>query len=286
MSTLQSKEIFENDMDVFIKDNETSCFPDFHFHDQYEIYYCIGGGKQYIIEDSIYAIHPGDLFIINNLEIHKPLRDPDGDYRRIVVVFRPEMVQEISRHSIDLLSCFTSRKKGMNNKIILSITQQDQLVAHTQRMHALDENSYGYKPLMEALLIELLVMINQWYQSGNAQPQSDETYGFNPNVRKIINYLNDQFTSDISLDDIADEFHMDKVYMCQLFKKATGTTIHRYLISRRLARAKILLQQGHNVTETSSMCGFRNYSHFIRSFKNHFGKPPLKFVNEHGGTST
>ncbi len=276
-----SKELFENELDVIYKGNDVSCFPDFHFHDYYEIYYCIGGAKQYLIEDTIYSMESGDLFIINNFEIHKPLRDPNGDYRRIIVIVNPEKIKEINnKHAISLLSCFVSRKGGTHNKISLNEEQQEKFKEITNKIHNIKLNDFGSNALAEIYYIELLVYINRWFLSNFSTQKTDESFGFNSTVKSIIDYTNDNFTSDITLDSLAEEFHLNKHYMCQIFKQTTGTTIHRYIISRRLARAKVLLHQGHNVTATSDMCGFQNYTNFIRTFKNHFGLSPKQFANK------
>lgn len=44
---------------------------DMHIHDCHEIYYSISGGKQFLIDNKIYTIEPGDIFIINQYESHK-----------------------------------------------------------------------------------------------------------------------------------------------------------------------------------------------------------------------
>ncbi len=277
----ESKEFFEKELDVIFKGNDVECFPDFHFHDYYEIYYCQGGAKQYLIEDNIYSMEPGDLFIINSFEIHKPLRDREGDYRRIIVIINPEKIKEINpRHSFSLLNCFVSRKGGTHNKISLNEEQQNVFKDITKKIYAIDQNDFGSQALAESYYVELLVYINRWFNENFTTEENDESYGFNSTVKTVIDYLNDNFTSDITLDSLSNKFHLNKYYMCQVFKQTTGTTIHRYIISRRLARAKILLHQGHNVTTTSDMCGFQNYTNFIRAFKNHFGTSPKQFANK------
>jgi len=280
-NNFESKEFFENELDVRFKGNNIACFPDFHFHDHYEIYYCISGAKQYLIEDTIYSMEPGDLFIINSFEIHKPLRDPNGDYKRIIVIFNPEKIKEINaKHAISLLSCFISRKGGTHNKISLNSEQQKIFIDLANKIKDIDPNDFGAQAQIEACYIELLVHINRWFRSNFSTEKVDESYGFNTTVKTIIDYTNDNFTSDLTLDLLAEEFHLNKHYMCQIFKQTTGTTIHRYIISRRLARAKILLHQGHNVTATSDMCGFQNYTNFIRTFKKHFGVSPKQFASK------
>lgn len=279
-NNFESKEFFENELDLRFKPNNISCFPDFHFHDHFEIFYCIGGAKQFLIEDTIYSLNPGDLFIINNFEIHKPLPDPDGDYRRIVVIFNPNRIKEINaKHYISLLSCFISRKGGTHNKIVLNEEQQQIFLELSHKIDALDLDVFGSQALMDSYYIEMLVYINRWFRENFSTEEKDESYGFNPTVKAIIDYTNEYFTTNITLDSLANEFHLNKHYMCQLFKNTTGTTIHRYILSRRLGRAKILLHQGHNVTATSDLCGFQNYTNFIRAFKKHFGVSPKQFAN-------
>ncbi len=278
--SFESKESFDNDLDLRFKGNNVSCFPDFHFHDHFELFYSVSGGKQYVIEDTFYSLDPGDLFIINNFEIHKPLRDPNGDYQRVVITFSPDKIKEINaKHSISLLSCFISRKGGTHNKISLNKDQQKTFLDIAHKIDNLNMDSFGSQALLESYYIELLVHVNRWFRENFSTEKRDESYGFNPTVKSIIDYTNDNFTTNITLETLADEFHLNKHYMCQLFKNTTGTTIHRYIVSRRLARAKILLHQGHNVTATSDLCGFQNYTNFIRTFKKHFGVSPKQFAN-------
>jgi AraC-like DNA-binding protein len=196
-----------------------------------------------------------------------------------VAIFSPDKIKEISpKHSIDLLSCFISRKNGTHNKIQLNQEQQRKFLSISKKINSLEQESFGSQALIEAYFIELLVYINRWFRENFSTEKNDDSYGFNANVKAIIDYINDNFTKNISLELLEEKFHLNKHYMCQLFKKTTGTTIHRYIVSRRLSRAKILLHQGHNVTATSDMCGFQNYTNFIRAFKQHFGVSPKQFA--------
>lgn len=277
-SPFESKEQFTDDLELRFKYNQDPCFPGFHFHDSYEVFYSIGGGTQFLIEDNMYALNPGDLFIINDHEIHKPLRDPHAKYERIILIINPSRIKELSpQHAALLLSCFTSRKRGEHNKINMTDLERDQFFNLVQRIKNLNPYEMGYQALKEIYFIEFLVHLNRWYRTNYSTDKPHEQNSINPTVKMIIDYLNDNFTASVSLDRLADEFHLNKYYLCQLFKKTTGTTINRYIVARRLARAKILLQQGYSVTETSGLCGFQNYTHFIRTFKKHCAVSPGQF---------
>jgi AraC-like DNA-binding protein len=280
-NAFQSKEQFASDLELRFKYDQDPCFPGFHFHDSYEVFYSIGGGMQFIIEDNIYSLNPGDLFVINNHEIHKPLKKPNSKYERIILIIHPDRIKELSpQHSPLLLSCFTSRKRGEHNKINMTDEEREQFFSLVDKIKNLNTYEMGYQALKEMYFIEFLVHLNRWYRTNFSTTDTHEQHGLNPTVKSIIDYLNDNFTTHVSLDQIADEFHLNKYYLCQLFKKTTGTTINHYIVARRLARAKILLYQGYSVSETSAMCGFQNYTHFIRTFKKHCNVSPKQFVKE------
>jgi len=280
-NSFESKEYFEHDLELRYKYNQDACFPDFHFHDSYEVFYSIGGGMQYLIEDNIYSLNPGDLFIINNYEIHKPLRNPKAQYERIILIINPEKIKEIApQQAALLLSCFTSRKRGEHNKINLSDGERRHYFELVEKIRDLNPHEMGYQTLKELYFVEFLVFLNRWYRTNYSTTTVYEQHGLNPTIKAIIDHLNDQFTTQITLDQLAEEFHMSKYYMCQLFKNTTGTTINRYIVARRLARAKILLHQGYSVTDTSAQCGFQNYTHFIRTFKKHFSVSPKQFTKD------
>ena len=65
------------------------------------------------------------------------------------------------------------------------------------------------------------------------------------------------------------------VYFARAFKEAVGTTPHRYLVQRRIERAKILLKvTRHSVLEIAIKVGYINLSHFTKQFRKHVGTTP------------
>ena len=46
---------------------------DYHNHDFYEIYFFISGSVTYMIEGKTYKLRPGDILLIHNNELHKPV---------------------------------------------------------------------------------------------------------------------------------------------------------------------------------------------------------------------
>lgn len=90
-----------------------------------------------------------------------------------------------------------------------------------------------------------------------------------------IDYIGDNLEKDLKLAEIAGAAHMSPYHFSRLFKESTGTTPHRYVIDRRVRRAKELLQNSTiPITEIALSCGFANQSHLNRHFKRLFGVSP------------
>ena len=62
------------------------------------------------------------------------------------------------------------------------------------------------------------------------------------------------------------------------FKKETGYTLHNYILSKRLFKAKELIKSGTPITTASMQCGFNDYSSFLRSFKKTFNCSPRELI--------
>ena len=69
---------------------------------------------------------------------------------------------------------------------------------------------------------------------------------------------------------------MSPFAFARVFRELVGLPPHRYLLRRRLERARILLQSGMSVTDTCYEVGFHNPAHFTRSYRRHFGHLPSR----------
>ena len=99
--------------------------------------------------------------------------------------------------------------------------------------------------------------------------------------REIISYIGERYTTDITLMEIANNFHMCYKYFSRYFKNTFNTTLADYVMKLRLERAELLLGTTElPVTEVCLQTGFNNISFFIRSFKKAYGVTPLKYRNQ------
>ena len=83
-------------------------------------------------------------------------------------------------------------------------------------------------------------------------------------------------TANHSLRHLSSQVGMSVFLFARVFRELVGLPPHRYLVHRRLDRARDLLRSGMPVTDVCYAAGFNNLSHFINSFHAHFGVSPSK----------
>lgn len=90
--------------------------------------------------------------------------------------------------------------------------------------------------------------------------------------------LNEQFTGPITLSGLADALSVSPQYLSQIFSRAMGVTFQDYLSALRLRlAAEWLRESSRSVTDICFGCGYRNLSHFLRSFKKRYGLSPRQY---------
>lgn len=100
-------------------------------------------------------------------------------------------------------------------------------------------------------------------------------------IRKVIEYLNENYHQDLSLQSIADHFHIHKVYLSRSFKEETGTNLNSYLSYLRIEKAKLLLcMRTYRTNEIAYMVGFNNTQNFYNVFRKLVGCSPSDYMEE------
>jgi two-component system response regulator YesN len=95
---------------------------------------------------------------------------------------------------------------------------------------------------------------------------------------KAIEYINENFRKEITLDDVSAHIHISSYYFSHGFKKFTGMTFIEYLTKIRIKEAKkLLLTTDLNIGEVGKKVGYDDPNYFGRVFKNIEGIPPSKF---------
>ena len=100
-------------------------------------------------------------------------------------------------------------------------------------------------------------------------------------VVPILDYIRNNLSRPLTLDQIAGQFYISKHYLCRVFKAATGFSVMEYIIYSRVLKARQLLQEGISVQQAGELSGFSDNSHFIRTFGHLTGLTPGRYAREY-----
>lgn len=242
----------------------------FHSHDFYEIYFFVDGKVTYYIENESYTLTKGDVLIIPPRKLHRPVIEKDIPYERYVLWIYGHYVSSNDglRSMIDEIMHLISEKNTRLVSFGGSILQE---------MKALfaglisDFSSENYRAIYTAQSRMILILEEILKSLQQMQKVENETMDV---IRQVISYINENVANAPSLEELSTLFFVSKYYLLHRFKEYTKTTIHQYILMKKINLAKELLDKGNTPKKVSELCGFSNYSNFYKAFTSQTGMAP------------
>lgn len=127
--------------------------------------------------------------------------------------------------------------------------------------------------MAEALFIQLLVTLWRERLATAADRRAPPA-----RLAQVLQYLRHHCTQPLDLDDVAEQFGFTPRTFRRIFREATATTPHGYLIKLRLEHAmRALRATDETVTEIAFASGFNDANHFSASFSKLIGMSPSRY---------
>jgi len=235
-----------------------------HAHEYYEVCWFKEGKGVYHIEGNEYPLEPGDLVLIRPREAHYVEVDPGQPFERILFSFGATLLRTLDPDE-SFQAPLQLPQPGTQN--LYPFREFPQLHGPLETM--LIPNSSRGDILIG--LIRFLQLLNEAYIQAPPMYEQKETV-----ERRIIRLINDNYHLELSLQELCDQFYISRAQLCRRFKKATGSSIGKYIMLKRMDAAQRLIVQGRKLSEVCSLCGFQDYSTFYRTYTRHFGRSPKK----------
>jgi len=178
-----------------------------------------------------------------------------------------------------ILDTLNARKFGTNNRIPSEIFNKYNLgdifkgVEHYSA-NPTDDTDFMVSTYAAQLVVKLSEILKKEFLV-------NDTSSKNKHIKEIQNYIEQNFTRNLNIDDIAEHMFLNKSYISRLFKSETGLTISVYINMRRVMMAKNLLLAGENAMDIFYQCGFSDYTTFYRVFKKYTDMSPEQFKKKH-----
>ncbi len=244
-----------------------------HFHEDVEILLCLSEGGDFFIENELYPMHWGALFLLGEATLHKSTASES--YKRYVLHISAAALQEFSMPQTDFLSCV----RDAGHCVLLDREKTEELISLFEQLEKPHEGSFGSDMHNMIVLLSLLLKVFSSFDT------ADKTsIALNPDFAKIspiLSFIDSHLSEPLSLDVISANCFMNKYHLCHTFKAVTGFSVMEYIIHCRVLKARELLRQGMRVQEVGEAVGFRNNEHFIRTFGALTGTSPKRYAKEY-----
>jgi len=248
-----------------------------HHHDFYEIYFFLSGNVQYIVESRSYLLTPGDILLISPMELHQPMFAPEHRaYERIVLWIDKQFLDGFSQPGQSFTDCFDTTVPGHANLLRPEGVQRQYLTFLLEQLIAESLSEDAYQEIASlTYLAQVLISLNRLSLQRTAEERVTSPGSA---VYSVLGYINEHYSETLTLDDLANKFFISKYHLSREFQRLVGTSVHRYIVQKRLVMAKQMLSAGRPSSEVYQSCGFGDYSNFYRAFKAEYQISPKDYV--------
>lgn len=259
-----------------------------HFHECFEIVFYIKSQNKAYINDIAYDINSNDILIIPPRQIHSIQYSPGIPYMRYVLYFSRSFIQnELNAIGCsDILNYFETvpyKKISLTPASINCFSQLFHLF-YQQRKIVESLNELSSAPILKAYTTTLLIEIYEQFKCFNVSHSAQTEHA--PITEKIIKYINEHYSENITLDSFENKFFVSKYYICRLFHENMGVSVIEYLQYKRIIEAQKLLDDiDRPIMDICFDCGFNNIQHFYRVFKKISQLTPNQYRAAHNPTT-
>ncbi len=242
-----------------------------HSHPYYEIYCLIKGNVLYFVNNMVYQLTAGDIFIVLPNEKHYTHYDGNSGCERINVYCSRSTV---SSGILGENGCFLNNLKRSCKVVIPKRTQVDISKLLGQMIR---ENNHPDSLSDAFLMLRLTELLLQIERNGQFV-SSSVSVEKNRSIDNVLKYIETNYNQPITLEDAAEIGELTPAYFSRKFKKEMGITFKDYLNYIRNRHAcQMLLTTDDTVTKIANDCGFNSSNYFKDIFRKMNGVSPREF---------
>lgn len=232
-----------------------------HRHDTYALGMTLHGIQTFRYRGADRFSSPGKVIVLHPDEVHDGAAGTaDGLIYRMVYL-PPELIGSVQAHA-----------KSLPFVPDPVVTNDDLWYALATILHDLD-NEPG-----ELALDDAIARISAILSIEARAPAKPVTKIARSAILRARDYLISHSDETIRSETLEVVTGLDRYSLARQFRLLLGTSPHRYVIMRRLHRAKLLLEAGVGLARVAAECGFSDQAHFTRQFRSAFGITPGRWL--------
>ena len=237
-----------------------------HSHPHYEIYYLAKGSRNFFLSNALYHLSAPALIVIPPHAVHMT---EGGAFERYNVNVAKNYLDEYQTNILE------------NNalKIIKpDENQHEELVKLLENLAQTDKKQKYGETITHTLFSYFVFSINKMSEQASNPVSTAVKTKLPKLVLQLIDYFNENYAEQLTLDDLAQLFFVSKTTLIYNFKKHMNCSPIDFLLNVRLNKAKeLLLHTKKTIGEIAEACGFSSANYFGLIFKQKEGLSPANY---------
>jgi AraC-like DNA-binding protein len=243
-----------------------------HYHNSYELYYVVKGERDYFVGDQFFKAYNNNIVLVPQ---GIPHRTAGKGATRILIHFTDEFLLNFFSEEIinNLLLAYqpTVLTPSKEENEELQILFKKMIAEYEKIENKSDIKSYTATSI-PLFVFELLHRLRY----GNFSQTNDTTS--DKRINEIVRYINENFASIESIDDVSELFFISKYHLCRTWKKNLGISLISYINMIKIRSAcRMIENTDEKITDIAMRCGFNSSAYFCKVFKEEIGCSPREY---------
>lgn len=247
-----------------------------HWHEHIEFLFFIEGEAMIECNSEQMHVKAGDLIVLNSTDLHHGISLSENLFYYAIIAD----TSLLHSHSVDAVEMkyitpITQNRISFQNKIS---KDSDVNGCISSLIEEFENREFGYELAVKSYLYRLLTILLRKYivrllDPSEYQLRVKNLERFDP----IYQYIEENYSNKINVDDLAKQMNMSRFYFSRLFKELTGKTVSDYVNFVRINKSEYLLRNtSMSISEIAHATGFNDIYYFSRLFKTYKKVAPSK----------
>lgn len=277
------------DFPLHVYENFLAALPsqrvDWHWHSEFEISYVVKGTASFNADKKEYILKAGEAILTTHNVLHSVFQQNNAECLFYTIVFSPSVLFNFARTEL-VDKYYTPLVDNPNTKAIhLKADDSKSQTCLNLIQKIIDVNINGaacLELLTKSYLFELWATLYEQYVDSNPTMNLERPISSDElRVNQAIDYIEENYMNNITLDDIASSIHISKSECCRCFKRVVRSSPVEYLIRFRILEAsrRILSStpESYSMSSLAEAVGFNSTSYFTKLFKKYMFYTPTEY---------
>ena len=279
-----------NNLPFFITRLKNTCNQEKHRHEYVQIIYACRGKLKHVLNNGVFDICGGDIFVIPPYVPHYYIADTGENYELIEFEFTPEFINEQFSSGSDensfldfaYLEPFLMVEYQMSPRLNLTGNVKDQVEnLFASILIEYQERQSDFVLMTKSLLLQLLVLVGREYRKTLSEydPHAEVFKQHREAMTNILKYIDLHIEEDLTVEEVAEKAMLSQSYFRYLFKQLSGRSLIDYINGRRISKAAQLLKSKPEarIIDICYQIGFHHVNYFNKIFLREMGVSPSAY---------